>query len=288
MNAVELCGITAGYGKEPLLCECSFNVPQGAFYGILGPASAGKTLLCRLIAGLEIPGEGDVFVCGRTAGGLDARRCVSFAPVSMDVRYAGTVQSLLAGMQKDSGEKPDYSRIRELCSEFGIEPGMCISRADVAERKCLAVAAALLRKSEVIVLDEPSLYLDTRKQAAVFRELKEACDDGKTVIFSTRSTNEILRYASGCAIIENGVLLREGAPDGLCELRTRTVTLQAHTGEGISSVPAERTVRRFWRGEPSQLCEALSDCSAERISIAFPTAEEVCMLCREEKREAEL
>ncbi len=199
----------------------SLQVPSGSLYGLLGPNGAGKTTTLRILCTLLAPDSGSVRV-----GGVDAladpravRRLLGYVAqeVAIDKILTGRELLQLQGDLYHLSSADRNRRIGELIELLGM--------GDWIDRRCggysggmrrrLDLAAGLLHRPQVLVLDEPTVGLDIESRAAIWGVLRQLRDGGTTVLLSSHYLEEVDALADHLAIIEAGKVIAEGAPSAL-------------------------------------------------------------------------
>ncbi len=217
---LEVDGISAGYGETVVLRDVSFVVRQGAIVALLGPNGCGKTTLLRIIGKLHVPTAGVVRVIGRDVAAmsqLDLSRVLatvsqvhqtSFPFSVLDILLTGRMPyiSVLA-----SPKAADVAFCREVLELFGIghlRPRP--SRSSAGRAQLVMIARAIAQEPRVLLLDEPTTYLDLRNQVRVLDTIARlARSQDLTVLMTIHDPNQALAYA------DRGVLLRKlGALEG--------------------------------------------------------------------------
>ena len=223
---IELQHLSKRYGGRKgqavqALNDLSLSVPAGCLYGLLGPNGAGKTTTLRILCTLLAPDAGSVHV-----GGVDAladpravRRLLGFVAqeVAIDKILTGRellqLQAALYHLPASESEQ----RIAELIELLGM--GEWIDRRcggySGGMRRRLDLAAGLLHRPRVLVLDEPTVGLDIESRAAIWGVLRQLRDNGTTVLLSSHYLEEVDALADRLAIIEGGTVIAEGAPSDL-------------------------------------------------------------------------
>ncbi len=214
-----------GGGKRGLgvlaLDQLSLDVPAGSLYGLLGPNGAGKTTALRILCTLLAPDSGQVRV-----GGLDAlsepravRRLLGYVAqeVAIDKILTGRELMRLQGNLYHLPAQLSHQRIGELIALLGM--------ADWIDRRCgsysggmrrrLDLAAGLLHRPQVLVLDEPTVGLDIESRAVIWAVLRQLRDSGTTVLLSSHYLEEVDALADQLAIIEAGRVIAQGSPSAL-------------------------------------------------------------------------
>jgi len=224
---IELQHLSKRYGggrkSQPVeaLDDLCLSVPAGCLYGLLGPNGAGKTTALRILCTLLAPDAGSVQV-----GGIDAlsdpravRRLLGYVAqeVALDKILTGRELLQLQGDLYHLRPADRDGRIGEL---IGL-----LSMDDWIDRRCgtysggmkrrLDLAAGLLHRPKVLVLDEPTVGLDIESRAAIWQVLRQLRDQGTTVLLSSHYLEEVDALADRLAIIEAGRVIAEGPPQEL-------------------------------------------------------------------------
>ena len=234
------------------LDDLSLSVPAGCLYGLLGPNGAGKTTTLRILSTLLAPDSGTVRV-----GGVDAladpravRRLLGFVAqeVAIDKILNGRELLQLQAALYHLGARERDQRIAELIALLGM--GQWVDRRcggySGGMRRRLDLAAGLLHRPRVLVLDEPTVGLDIESRAAIWSVLRQLRDAGTTVLLSSHYLEEVDALADRLAIIEGGSVIAEGAPGELkAALGGDRVTLRVRE---FSDEPEARKVQQLLQG----------------------------------------
>ena len=180
-------------------------------YGFLGPNGSGKSTTIRAVFGLVEPTEGEIRLLGRPAGGPGGREGVAGfvdAPGFYDYLSARDNLKVLAAADRRKGEPP-MARVLKTVGLLGRERDK-VKTYSTGMKQRLAIASALLREPEVLILDEPTNGLDPggmRDVRALIRRLNE---DGLTIFLSSHLLAEVEQLCNRVAVIGHGRLLAEG------------------------------------------------------------------------------
>ena len=221
MALIELRKISKAYGAVPALRELDLTVPEGCLYGLLGPNGAGKTTAMRILATLLAPDSGSVLVGG--VDGLAQPRAVRqlmgyvAQEVAIDKILSGRELLQLQGDLYHLPRNDRDSRIADLIDRLAM--------GDWIDRRCgtysggmrrrLDLAAGLLHRPRLLVLDEPTVGLDIESRSAIWQLLRQLVDEGTTVLLSSHYLEEVEALADQLAIIDAGRVIAEGSPDQL-------------------------------------------------------------------------
>lgn len=250
MNAIEVHNVTKRYGDVVALDELSLAIEPGTTFGLLGTNGAGKSTLFKLLVGHVRQDEGRVIVNGAdvSSAGADIRRAVGYLPEYAGFPAALTGREVLEYQGRMRGiDNPDR-RIIQVLDRVGL--------SDAADRRVggysngmtrrLGLAAALLSRPRILLLDEPTAGLDpkgVRSFHEIIRSFRE--DDGLTVIISSHVLSEIETLCDTVAILHNGRLRATGSVVDLrCDVRD-TVELNVRLSDSSAVERARRTVTDY-------------------------------------------
>ncbi|QNJ02380.1 ATP-binding cassette domain-containing protein [Synechococcus sp. PROS-U-1] len=221
MALIELRKISKAYGSVKALRELDLTVPEGCLYGLLGPNGAGKTTAMRILATLLAPDSGSVRV-----GGVDGlaqpralRQLMGYVAqeVAIDKILSGRELLQLQGDLYHLPRQDRDVRIADLIERLAM--GEWIDRRcgtySGGMRRRLDLAAGLLHRPRLLVLDEPTVGLDIESRSAIWQLLRQLVQEGTTVLLSSHYLEEVEALADQMAIIDNGRVIAEGAPDQL-------------------------------------------------------------------------
>jgi len=210
-SVLEVLGFTKKFGDFVAVDSLSFEVRRGDVYGFLGPNGSGKSTTIRAIFGLVEPTEGEIRLLGRPSGGPGGREGVAGfvdMPGFYDYLSARDNLKVLAAADRRKGEPP-MTRVLETVGLLGRERDK-VKTYSTGMKQRLAIASALLREPEVLILDEPTNGLDPggmRDVRALIRRLNE---DGLTIFLSSHLLAEVEQLCNRVAVIGHGRLLAEG------------------------------------------------------------------------------
>ena len=209
--------------------KISISVDRGQVLGLLGENGAGKTTLVNILSGLYKPDSGQIFIDDeeRTFGDPAAAINAGVGMVHqhfMLVPVFDVVEAVALGAEPVSGfagtfdRKAARKRIVELSNQYKLEvnPDARIENLPVGVRQRVEILKALYRKSDILVLDEPSAVLTPLETEELFGIIRSLKATGTTVIFITHKLNEVLEVA------DHIVVLRRGRVAGSADPKTTT------------------------------------------------------------------
>jgi ABC-2 type transport system ATP-binding protein len=212
-------GLVKRYKDVLAVDHIDLNVRHGDVYGFLGPNGAGKTTTLRMALGLITPTEGNVELFGRDPLRYGARALEGVAGFVEAPRFypyltARKNLQLLAALDGDDAA----SRIDEVLDVVELSPraGHKVGGYSHGMRQRLGIAAALLRRPRLLILDEPATGLDPAGMRDMRALIRRLADEGITVLLSSHQLPEVQELCDRVAIVESGRVVYEGA---LADLR---------------------------------------------------------------------
>jgi len=206
--------------------EISFNVEEGRFYTLLGPSGCGKTTTLRCIAGLEKADGGEILVAGNTVYSAAKKTYVPAyrRPIGMVFQsyaiwphltvFENVAFPLRVGKQKFSNAdvQKKVSTALEQVELAGYEARMA-TQLSGGQQQRLALARALVREPQVLLLDEPLSNLDAKLRERMRFELRELQRRLRiTTLYVTHDQIEALSMSNLIAVMNEGMIVQEGAP----------------------------------------------------------------------------
>ena len=221
MAMIELRQLSKAYGAVTALNNLDLSVPEGCLYGLLGPNGAGKTTTLRILATLLAPDHGSVEVDGVDAlqHPREVRRLLGYVAqeVAIDKILSGRELLQLQGDLYHLNRVDRDHGIDDLIDRLGMEPWIdrrCGTYSGGMRRR-LDLAAGLLHRPRLLVLDEPTVGLDIESRSAIWQLLNQLVEAGTSVLLSSHYLEEIEALADRMAIIDAGAVIAEGTPTDL-------------------------------------------------------------------------
>ncbi|MEU6342515.1 ABC transporter ATP-binding protein [Streptomyces sp. NPDC046977] len=246
--ALEASGLTVRYpwSREPVLRDCSFRLPAGRICALVGPNGAGKSTLLALAAGLLRPAEGQMRVLGTTPATARAR--VAYVAQDKPLHPHLTVAATLRlGAEMNPGRWHHEVALR-VVEAGGLSPSARIRGLSGGQRTRVALALALGKRSELLLLDEPLSELDPRARHELTGILlAEAVEHGTTVVMSSHVVPELENSCDHLLLLGGGrIRLAGGIEDLLAahrlltgvgeDLGTHTVIEERASGRGRTAL----------------------------------------------------
>ncbi len=236
---IELSQITKRFGDLTAVRDLSLAVAAGEFFALLGPNAAGKTTTIKILCGLMSPSSGTARVCGFDVQRhpMDARQYLAYVPDFPFLYDKLTPVEFLRFTGRVFRMEPHQLKqeLRNMVDRFHLEThaDKAIDTLSHGTRQRVALAAALIHRPKVIVIDEPMVGLDPQHARAVKDVLKERVAEGATVLLSTHQLSMAEELADRIGIMHEGRLVAVGD-------RTHLSNLARHNGS-LESVFLELT-----------------------------------------------
>jgi len=216
VNAVETQAVGKRYGRTWALRDCTLAIPSGRVVALVGPNGAGKTTLLNLAVGLATPTDGHVAVLGDVVpGSQPALDRIAFAaqdtPLYANLSVADTLR-LVANLSK----RWDGANARQRLAELGIPLRQRVGKLSGGQHAQVALAVALARHPELLILDEPVARLDPLARHDFMAALMAAvADEGLSVLLSSHVVAELERVCDYLVVLSRGRVQVAGDVDEL-------------------------------------------------------------------------
>ncbi|HSO98817.1 MAG TPA: ABC transporter ATP-binding protein [Solirubrobacteraceae bacterium] len=270
--AIEVEGLRKSYGDFAAVRGIDFTVARGEVFGLLGPNGAGKTTTVEILEGYRTRSEGNVRVLGMDPQqrSRELRERVGIVLQSTGLYRHIRVREALAHFASMYPHPLDPDEVIALVGLQGKEQAMSRTLSGGQLRR-LDLALALVGDPELIFLDEPTTGFDPAARRAAWDTIRSLRELGKTVLLTTHYLDEAQELADRVAIIKDGRILVEGAPNQLGSARVYRVS---YLGEDGARVECQTE-------DPTALLHELTGAALARgerlqgLSVSRPTLEDV-------------
>lgn len=239
-NALEVRDLTKKYGDKEALSQVSFQVKEGSCFGLLGPNGAGKSTTMKIITGVTEEGSGTVRVLGlehrKEAAAI--RKQVGYVPQELTLYELLSAYDNLAFFGEMYGVRGTElkRRIGEVLEHVGLSDRAKdpVKSFSGGMKRRINIAAALLHRPKLVILDEPTVGIDPQSRNHIFEMIRQLKQEGVTVIYSTHYMEEVEALCDDIAIIDHGKVIAQGSLD----LLLGQYTTQAVYAELLDGGPA--------------------------------------------------
>ncbi|MFF4343465.1 ABC transporter ATP-binding protein [Kitasatospora sp. NPDC001540] len=236
---VEARALHKRYGRRPALTDCTLSVPAGSVVGLVGPNGAGKSTLLQLACGLLTPTSGTIEVFGAPPGQL-AR--VGFVAQDTPLYPTFTVADHLR-MGARLNPRWDAALAERRVRQAGLDPAQKAGRLSGGQRAQLALALAVAKRPELLLLDEPVAALDPLARRTFLQGLMEFVAESEpqpTVVLSSHLLSDLERVCDHLVVLADARVRTEGDIDDLLATHFRLTTAR----RDATSLPAALHVLR--------------------------------------------
>lgn len=217
MYAVELQGINKSYKKDHVLKDLDLQIKAGSFTVIFGGPGSGKSVLQRLIVGLENPDSGTVLIRGKNANDMQPReRNIGYIPQSFALYPHYSVFDNIAYPLTLSGANRDEARpvVEEAASLLKITHLLDKKPNQLSggEKQRVAIARGIVKDTEIFIFDDPLTGLDFKLREQLFDDFRTLCETlNATFIYTTSEALETLQVADEIAVLAEGHITEHGS-----------------------------------------------------------------------------
>ena len=208
--------LTKKYGDYAAVNDLSLHIQPGEIYGFIGHNGAGKTTTLKCVAGILAYENGEITINGFDIQkhSLDAKKITAYIPDNPDIydymtaiQYLNFVADIFGVTQADRETRiKKYGDMFELTEKLA-QP---VSAYSHGMKQKLAVMAALVHDPKLILMDEPFVGLDPTAAFLLKKTMREICDNGGAIFFSTHVLEVAEKLCDKVAIIKGGKLIRSG------------------------------------------------------------------------------
>ncbi len=211
-TVIDIRGLTKTYGTVRALDGLTLSIPRGGVYGILGPNGAGKSTLFRTLLGLIRPTSGDATIMGGPIGAPSSMRRMGSMIETPRFPPFLTARQVLEWLGRAHGGVTT-AEIDHWLQRVGLTESADrrVRGFSVGMLQRLGVAAALLTKPDLVILDEPTSGMDPpgiQEMRALIRSLAD--NDGVTIVLASHQLQEVQRVCDRVAIFNKGKVVTEG------------------------------------------------------------------------------
>jgi ABC-2 type transport system ATP-binding protein len=302
-TALDVDDLVKQFGNHVAVEHVTFDVPEGAVYGILGPNGAGKSTLLRMINDIIAPDSGRITILGNMKPGGEAAGHIGYLPEERGLYPKMRVIEMIEFMGELRGLRRAESKLRagRWLDRLGLAQWAKNKVQDLSKgmQQKVQFATALIHEPALVILDEPWSGLDPINAEVLREVVDEIRTSGRTVLFSTHLMEQAEKVCDAVCIIARGKMVvngklrdikRASALDGLialeyaddaarakAELLLADRTLIAETRPPLAGDHADSEVKLAEGVEPTQLLAAFVNAgiALRRFEIVTPTLHQI-------------
>ncbi len=213
---LDIKGLTKCYGEKKAVDDLSLHIAPGTIYGFIGHNGAGKTTTLRSVAGILDFDEGEILIGGLSikADPIGCKRQFAYIPDNPDlyeymtgIKYLDFIADVFGVGSEERRERIEkYAALFELTNDLA-QP---ISAYSHGMKQKLAIISAWLHEPKLVIMDEPFVGLDPKASHILKGMMRELCDNGGAIFFSTHVLEVAEKLCDQVAIIKGGRLIRSG------------------------------------------------------------------------------
>ncbi len=263
--AIEVSGLHKNFGRTAALSGLDLRVESGQVAGFLGPNGAGKSTTIRILLGLLKADGGHARMLGADpwADAVALHRRVAYVPGEVNLWPNLTGGQAISILSKLHGQV-DEQRRSQLLERFDLDPSKKARSYSKGNRQKVALVAALSSRAELLLLDEPTSGLDPLMEQVFTSCIREAADEGRSVLLSSHIFAEVEKLCDTVTIIRDGQTVEAGRLADLRHLQRTQITVEVSTDPyelsavaGIEDLKVSGAAASF-SVDPAQLPAVLS------------------------------
>ena len=208
--------LTKAFGDKLAVDDLTLHIAPGEIYGFIGHNGAGKTTTLRSVAGIQQFDKGEILIAGHSVRTepLECKRVLAYIPDNPDlydfmsgIKYLNFIADVFGVGADERAE-----RIRRWAGEFELTDDLAqpIAAYSHGMKQKLAIISAWLHEPKLILMDEPFVGLDPKAAHILKGMMREHCDAGGAIFFSTHVLEVAEKLCDKVAIIKGGKLIRSG------------------------------------------------------------------------------
>ena len=217
--ALRFAGVVKNYGRAPALRNVTFDVVRGEFFGLVGVNGAGKTTLLKCLLDFCNLNRGSIDIFGTPHHLTAARQRLAFLPERFNPPYYLTGADFIRYVLDMQSTPYDGEAAGQMLRQLDLD--LAVLELPVRDyskgmMQKLGLAACLLARKDLYILDEPASGLDPRAHSLLKAQLHELKLQARTVLFTSHSLADVAALCDRLAVIHAGTLRFAGTPAALC------------------------------------------------------------------------
>ncbi|WP_130863505.1 ABC transporter ATP-binding protein [Bacilliculturomica massiliensis] len=217
-SCISLKHVNHFFGKKQILSDICLEVPYGCIYGLLGPSGGGKTTMVKIMAGILAPTTGEAFLMSKK---MPERRIMGqigymtqgdalYPALSSEenLRFFGALYGM--GRRELDKRIPEVMDLVDLAGDREKQ----VKNFSGGMKRRLSLAAALLHRPGVLILDEPTVGIDPLLKKTIWEQLRRISAGGTTIVITTHVMDET-QNCHRLAMLREGTIISDGTPEDL-------------------------------------------------------------------------
>lgn len=238
MSLVKIENLVKKYNANTAVKGISFDIEKGEIFGLLGPNGAGKSTTISMLSGLLKPTEGSIFINDKDVikNPMIAKKVIGLVP--QDIALYGTLTAkenlFFWGRMYNLSGKLLKDRVDEALKIAGLEDRQNekINNYSGGMKRRINIAAALLHKPEILIMDEPTVGIDPQSRNHILESVKKLNKEGITIIYTSHYMEEIEYLCTRIGIVDHGKLIALGNKNEL----KKSISLQEKIELEVSQI----------------------------------------------------
>jgi len=288
VEAIEIQNLTKRYGHARGVEDLSFSINKGEIFGYLGPNGSGKTTTIRCIMGMLRPTRGNCIVLGQRVahGRATAHKHIGYLPGDFRIWQGLTARKSLKLMASLGNYNNTNKRREELAERLGLDLNRKIRALSKGNRQKVGLIYAFQHQPEILILDEPTIGLDPLIRQIVLDLIREAAEQGTTILLSSHDLAEVSATCQRAAILREGHLVELAPVSKIVQQGRRQLKVWFTEGFKIPVLPQDKlpgvhiikqnsnTMQIAYHGQVDTVLKWLSEFPVDRISTPETSLED--------------
>lgn len=224
MSYLSIENLTVSYGDKVILNELNLQIPKGKITALIGPNGCGKSTLLKTVARILSPKQGQILLQGESLHKQDTRqvaRKLALLPQAPITPEGVTIRELVGYGRAPWGSRwgrlsdEDRTIVQHALEQVGLLELADRPATDLSggQRQRAWIAMILAQKTDLVLLDEPTTWLDIAHQIELLKLMRELNLQGKTIVVVLHDLNQACRYCDELVVLKQGAVQQQGTPE---------------------------------------------------------------------------
>lgn len=224
MSYLSIENLTVSYGDKVILNELNLQIPKGKITALIGPNGCGKSTLLKTVARILSPKQGQILLQGESLHKQDTRqvaRKLALLPQAPITPEGVTIRELVGYGRAPWGSRwgrlndKDRAIVQHALEQVGLLELADRPATDLSggQRQRAWIAMILAQNTDLVLLDEPTTWLDIAHQVELLKLMRELNQQGKTIVVVLHDLNQACRYCDELVVLKQGAVQRQGTPE---------------------------------------------------------------------------